>query len=312
MNELVDLPRKSQVNVAYLKDNEYSIQLMRWLLTSMGAWQSSTATSATEKLRSIVLIIACFSLICLTFVPCTLYALLEEENLQARMKALGQVSYWVMGTIKYSYILFHRKNVRRCLDHIERDWFMVQRPKDRNIMLIYASNARYFVFICMSFTFGGVLMYSLVKGMTPVPAFVDNHTVYLHPLPCPCYSKLVDTKFHPAYEIMYGVQFFSALITSSIVVCACSLAAIFVMHACGQLAMMMAWMKDSFNETVDPADYELTDVVGLHVRVLSFIEYIENVINHICLVELLGCTLNMCLLGYFCITVRPRYSCDKL
>ncbi|KAL2731025.1 odorant receptor 83a-like [Vespula squamosa] len=303
MDELTDSSKRNEANVTYVNDNEYSVRLIRWLLTSMGVWQSSMTKTSIEKLRSLILIILSFSLISFTFVPCTLYAFLEEKNLQARMEALGQVSYWLMGAIKYSYILFHRGNVRRCLDHIERDWRTVKRSKDRDIMLTHANSAHYFILICTSFTCGSVFIYNLVKGMTLVPVSMENHTVYLHPLPCPCYSKIADTRYNPTYKIIYGLQLFSGVITSSIVVCACSLATVFIMHACGQLAMMMAWMKDSFTiPSIESTRYQLSDIVGLHVRALSFIEYIENVINRICLVELLGCTLNMCLLGYFCIT----------
>lgn len=280
MGKLTDSSKRNVVNVTYVNDNEYNVRLIRWLLTSMGAWQSSTTKTSIEKLRSLILIILSFSLICFTFVPCTLYAFLEETNLQARMEALGQVSYWLMSVIKYSYILSHRGNVRRCFDHIERDWRMVKRSKDRDIMLAHASSARYFTLVCTSFTIGGVLIYNLVKGMTLVPISIENHTVYLHPLPCPCYSKIADTRYNPAYDIIYGLQLFSGVITSSIVVCACSLTAVFIMHACGQLTMTMAWMKDSFSiPSIESTSYQLSDIVGLHVRALRYERELNTAYN---------------------------------
>ncbi|XP_014604785.1 PREDICTED: uncharacterized protein LOC106787171 [Polistes canadensis] len=298
----------NKMNISYINDNEYSVQLIRWLLTSMGAWRSLKKQNFLQKLRSMIIIVMSYFLICFTLIPCTLYAIIEEDNLQIKMKALGQVSYWLMSTIKYSYILYHRGNVQRCLDHIENDWRIITRSKDRNIMLTHANKARYFILICTSFTYGGVLIYSLVRGMTLIPVIIENRTIYLHPLPCPCYSKLADTRFHPTYEIIYTLQLLSAIITSSIVVCACSLAAVFVMHACGQLTITMAWIEDTFVDSIRSSNYPLTDIVRLHVRTLSFIDYIENVINRICLVELLGCTMNMCLLGYFCITVCRNFD----
>ncbi|KAI4497663.1 hypothetical protein M0802_007203 [Mischocyttarus mexicanus] len=276
MNELIESSEIEKMNVSYINDNEYSVQLIRWLLTSMGAWKSSEKMNTIDKLRSLILIVISYFLIFFTFIPCTLYALIEEDNLQTKMKALGQVSYWLMSTIKYSYILFHRDNVQRCLDHIENDWRMVKRSKDRNIMLTHANNARYFILICTSFTFGGVLIYSLVRGMTLIPIVIENRTIYLHPLPCPCYSKIADTRYHPTYEIIYTLQLLSAIITSSIVVCACSLAAVFVWHACGQLAITMSWINDSFVGSIKTSNFQLTDIVRLHVRTLrSF--YVEIV-----------------------------------
>ena len=35
-------------------------------------------------------------------------------------------------------------------------------------------------------------------------------------------------------------------------------------------------------------------------------EHIEKVMNKICLVELVGCTMNMCMLKYYFLTVRSK------
>ena len=40
-------------------------------------------------------------------------------------------------------------------------------------------------------------------------------------------------------------------------------------------------------------------------------EYIEKVMNKICLVELVGCTMNMCMLKYYFLTVRTQNSEQK-
>lgn len=40
----------------------------------------------------------------------------------------------------------------------------------------------------------------------------------------------------------------------------------------------------------------------------SFVSHIEKITNVVCLVEIVGCTLHMCLLGYYCILVRVLWN----
>ncbi|CAL1689201.1 unnamed protein product [Lasius platythorax] len=60
------------------------------------------------------------------------------------------------------------------------------------------------------------------------------------------------------------------------------------------------------------AERRLAIIVEHHLRVLSFISRIESIMQNICLVELLGCTMNMCLLAYYFITNWNTLDVAKL
>ncbi|XP_017759709.1 PREDICTED: odorant receptor 4-like [Eufriesea mexicana] len=88
---------------------------------------------------------------------------------------------------------------------------------------------------------------------------------------------------------------------------ACSLAAVFVMHACGQFKILISKLDkliDGKTEEKDTSTYEqrLGDIVEHHLHILSFIAQIERLLNEICFVEFVGCTMNICFLGYYLLT----------
>lgn len=48
-------------------------------------------------------------------------------------------------------------------------------------------------------------------------------------------------------------------------------------------------------------------IYHVYKYVCSFISRLEKITSITCLVEIVGCTVHMCLLGYYCITVRATY-----
>lgn len=91
-------------------------------------------------------------------------------------------------------------------------------------------------------------------------------------LPCPSYSKFVDARFSPANEIVLIMQMFSCFIVNSTTVGACSLAAVFAMHACGQLDILTLRLDklvegEGVKES-DSAQQRLADIIDHHLRVL--------------------------------------------
>lgn len=91
-------------------------------------------------------------------------------------------------------------------------------------------------------------------------------------LPCPSYNKFVDARFSPANEIVLAMQLLSCFIVNSTVVGACSLAAVFAMHACGQLDILILRL-DKLVEGEGAKENKsvqrrLADIVEHHLRVL--------------------------------------------
>ncbi|XP_014475007.1 PREDICTED: odorant receptor 4-like, partial [Dinoponera quadriceps] len=157
--------------------------------------------------------------------------------------------------------------------------------------------------------------FNLSATMKTVTLVIDNVSTTIHPLSCPAYRKLVDARFSPANEIMITMQVMSSYITNSSTVCICSLAIVFAMHASGQLSMLYTrfneLMKDNAKGT-SSVERKLAVIVKHHLRVLCFITRMEGIMYKACFVELAGCTLNMCIIGYYLVMNWSVLSSAKI
>ncbi|XP_071562273.1 odorant receptor 82a-like [Temnothorax nylanderi] len=302
------------IELPYRSDNNYSLQLARWFLLPIGAWPRMSTATRVEKLPSHMHILTCASLIAIVMVPCVLYVSLEEKDFEIKVSVMGPLSHWIMGMINYCLLLARGDDIRECVLHMETDWRLVRKIEDRQIMMRQAKIGRFVAGFCALFMQSGTLLFAVAKSLSTTIVIIGNETVSMHPMTCPIYTKFIDTRFSPANEIMVGVEWLSCFIVNSVTVGACSLDAVFAMHAYGQLNMLFSWL----NELVVDEDREnkyveqrLAVIVEHHLRVLSFISRMETIMRNICLVELLGCTMNMCLLAYYFITNLDSFDAAK-
>ncbi|XP_078051667.1 odorant receptor 26, partial [Augochlora pura] len=291
-------------NVDYTSDYNYSLQVNRWILRPIGIWPNLSDTNESSRLPSKLLNIVCHSLMVFTFAPSVLYILFEDISLHARIQAIGPMSHWLMGELNYCSLSFRTNEIGRCMRHVEADWKTIKRPSDRQLMLKNAKVGRSIAIIaavCMNL---GVLSYNVVTGLQKSDSRLANESDSMFRLPCPVYSHLMDVSRSPTNQIVYFLQILSALIVNSVTVGACGLAGVFAMHACGQLNVVMSQLDCLVEPYGDQAfaQKRLTSIVKRHLRALNFVWYIEKIMHMICLVQLLGCTMNMCMLEYYILT----------
>ncbi|XP_020295538.1 uncharacterized protein LOC109860677 [Pseudomyrmex gracilis] len=284
-------------------NNKYSLQLARWFLIPIGAWPQLSTATKTRKLLSHVHVLASSFFVAVIMVPCILYVTMEEKDNEIRLNTIGPLSHWIMGIIKYILLIAHGDNIRKCVRHMETDWRLVRKIEDQRVMLRYAKIGRYVTGFCAVFMQCGTLLFVVGKSLSTTIIVIGNETVSVHPMACQTIHSFVDTRYSPGNEIMAITHVLSCLVVNAIAVGACSLDAIFAIHAHGQLNVLFSWLRDLVsNDKKSNVEQQLAVVVEHHLRVLSFISRIESIMQHISLVELLGCTMNMCLLAYYFIT----------
>ncbi|XP_015431173.1 PREDICTED: odorant receptor 4-like [Dufourea novaeangliae] len=154
---------------------------------------------------------------------------------------------------------------------METDWKTVKRPHDRQLMLKSAKIGRIIMTVaalCMNI---GVFSYNFVTGLKKTVLHVGNESYSTLRLPCPFYTKLMDVRYSPANEIVFFLQCFSGLIVNSVTVGACGLAAVFAMHACGQLNIVMSQLEDLVERNKDQpsAQRKMASIVDIHLRALN-------------------------------------------
>ncbi|XP_076176246.1 odorant receptor 82a-like [Ptiloglossa arizonensis] len=301
-------------NVGSLSD--YSLQLNRWFLKPIGAWPQSRSTSRIERMISLVLIVVCHCAISFTVIPSALHIILVDEDIYWKMKLLGPLGHWFVGGLNYTTLLLRSREIRYCVEHIEMDWRIVTRMKDHRIMLQNAKFGRYVAGFCAAFMQLGVLSYCTVTALTTQVIVLDNVTKTVRMLPCPVYKKLLNVDTSPTNEIVLASQFLSGFIVNSSAVGAFSLATVFAAHACGQLNVLKTWITEFVNESDGNDKHVYFNEIGVivehHLRVLSFISRIEDLMNRICFMELFKCTLDICMLSYYILMEWADHNVQNL
>ncbi|XP_026668785.1 uncharacterized protein LOC108624252 [Ceratina calcarata] len=281
----------------YQRHLNLSIQWIRWLLKPIGLWPKSRVIRLYRLVN-----IACYSLLAFLFIPCILYVFLELEDLYNKLKQFGPLIFCVMAFAKYSSLIVHQADIRECLRRIEWDWKNINYGSDRNIMLTNANFGRKLMILCTFFMYGGFVFYYIAIPISIGRISADNLTFIPHVFPFSSYIS--DTRYSPANEIVFSVQFMAGGLMHGITSAACSLAAAFAVHACGQMQVLMNWLNHLIDGRPDMSssiDGRIASIVEQHVRILKFLALTERTLQQVSFAEFLGCTLDICLVGYYVI-----------
>lgn len=258
---------ESKIDI-YRRNNNYSLQLNRWILKPIGAWPELSTTSVLEKILSKILRLICHTLVALTVIPSILYILFEEKDIRLKLKAVGPTSHWLMGGMNYCSLLYQKEQIRKSIEHMETDWRTTRRERDQELMLRNAKVGRVIAGVCALIMQGGIFSYNVARGTSPILMVIGNETVAIGRLPCPSFNKIVDTRFTPVYEVVFTLQCLSFVVNNT-TVGACGLAAVFAMHACDQLGVVISRLEELVEEKQrDVIQRKLANLVERHLRAL--------------------------------------------
>ncbi|XP_068971245.1 odorant receptor 13a-like [Bombus flavifrons] len=230
---------------------------------------------------------------------------LEIADFYDQMKLGSALSFFLMAVMKYCVFIIREDDIRRCVKLIEDDWRNVKHNEDRKIMLDNASFSQRLIIICSAFMYGGVVFYYIALPLTRAKIVEEGGNLTYMRLVYPFPRVIADARRSPINEIFYTIQLLSGFVAHDITVAACGLAALLAMHACGQLQVLMSWLEklvDGRENDDESLDQRLANIVEQHVRIINFIALTEDLLREISLVEVVGCTINICFLGYYSMT----------
>lgn len=258
-------------NAHHEHDIRYTMQLCRWVLKPIGMWHLIYGhPSKNEKLVSITLIVTCFLALCFVLIPAGLYTLLREKDINIKVKLFGPVGFCLTSTIKYCYLGARAAAFGRCIRHVEDDLRILRHEDHRGIMLKNALIGRRLTTLCVIFLYTGGLSYHTIMPLFSRRKINENYTIRLHTYPG--YDLFFNPEASPAYEIVFCIHCLFALVTYNITTAACSLAAIFVTHTCGQIQILMTLLDDlvegKWNKGTT-VQKRLSVIVRHHVRLLK-------------------------------------------
>lgn len=245
--------------------SEYAIQLNRWMLRPIGVWPLSSSTTRIEKIVTQIVIIICWSFSLFTIIFGLLQIILEKEDIYTKLKTVGPLTYWCVGAFNYATLLFHKDDIRYCMDHIRLDWKTISRLKDQEVMFKAAKFGRYVTSVCIGFTFSGVLGFCVVIGTFKQTVKIGNQIVITHSLPCPVYKIPVHTNL--MHDIIFTTQFLSAIIICFNVTGTFTFVTTLASHALGQLNVMAIWI-DEFVNRISHDDKNIGILVEHHLLTL--------------------------------------------
>ncbi|XP_011684689.1 PREDICTED: uncharacterized protein LOC105448027 [Wasmannia auropunctata] len=288
------------LNEHYETDVKYVVEQSHVVLRMLGIWPSTDRRpNVIERMTNILLVIVCYLLLHCDMVPGVLYYVIVDDDTREKVKMMPPILYSVMAIAKYSTLLIHVHDVRSCLRHIETDWGTVAVGEAREVMLGKAGTARRLFVLCCTFMYCGGLSYNTIVPISRGSVVIGNTT--FRPFSCPGYYVFFDPQNSPAYEIVFALQVLCGFVMYTITVAICGLAAVFVMHACAQMEILMRMMESLVDESElrqRNASAKLAVIIEHQIKIQNFLQLVESTLRYSSLVEIVGCTMIMCLTGY--------------
>nr|XP_012230119.1 PREDICTED: uncharacterized protein LOC105676648 [Linepithema humile] len=103
---------------------------------------------------------------------------------------------------------------------------------------------------------------------------VVNKNVTIRPLVQGNYYIFFDPQHSPAYEIIFSLHLLTGIAIYIVTASVCGVTALFTMHACGQLEMLVTWLENLANENHWSKEYStharLALIIAHHVRVRRY------------------------------------------
>lgn len=263
-----------------MNDAAFAIQICRKFLKALGIWLPIDAGAFSWRtVIGNVSVIVCYFGIGIRSIPVGLYIIFDEKRPTEKLRLIVRCVFVVMAAMKYTFLRSHRGSIESCMKHIETDWLKLEGAASRDVMLEHARFGHLITRICAAFTYSGATFLALLPivlgniladkshavnatATTPVRRFaVPSH-----------FGAAVFSKT-PIYEFIYTSQVIATFMLHSIAIACYSLAVVIVMHACGQLKILIGKLGELVDgggkmTTYDSVDGRMSDIIRHHVRAL--------------------------------------------
>ncbi|XP_018406391.1 PREDICTED: odorant receptor 4-like [Cyphomyrmex costatus] len=275
----------------------------RWILQVLGIWPLVYSnTTAIEKILATISFALCWSGISFLLIPMVIFMLSERTTLNDKIKMLGPLSYVLVSMLKYFFLVMHHKGIRQCIRVLSVDWRAVQQQDYRKIMIKNVAKSHVLCKFCIVFMYcAGLCFYTVMPFLTHTTIDEQNNTV--KPIPYPGFDIIFDFHITSVYIFVFCAQWISGMVLFKVTTAVCCLAAMFVAHACGQVEIVTARIENIVKSAQSShIKQHMAIIVKHHMQTLRFSVSIDSILREICLVEIVGTTLTICTLEYYCIT----------
>lgn len=257
-------------NEHYETDIKYVLEQTNIVLRVLGIWPlTDRSPNVIEKTANISLMIICYFFLHCDMVPGMLYYILDDDGAHEKARMMPPILYSVMAIAKYGTLVVHEREIQSCLRHIKEDWAMMIVDDAREVMMVKAATARRLFTLCWTFLFCGGISYNAIVPLSRGNIITDQN-ITIRPLSCPGYYVFFDPQNSPIYEIVFLFQCLCGIVMYTITTTICGLAALFVMHACAQMEILMRLMKNLVEECKfgqKHIDAKLATIIEYQIRI---------------------------------------------
>ncbi|CAK9804350.1 Odorant receptor 13a [Anthophora quadrimaculata] len=286
------------------EDLKYATGFLKPILGSIGAWPAPPDSSSFMRFLQKTEHVFTYILFSLTIVPGLSYAFLKERDGKVRLKFMLPIFNTCVQFCKYWILVYRAKNIQNGLNMIRNDWIEAS-EENRLIFRSKAKLGRRVVLIAGATIYGGGLCYrTILPYLTGTVVTANNVTI--RPLPCSVYFVFFNEQQTPNYEIIFIMQAMTGFIAYSVICGTCGICALFVFHACSMLKILV----NKINALADKTDItealvhrKIADIVEYQTKIKGYLKNIETVTEYICLADVVGGTVLVCLL-YYCLLLE--------
>ncbi|NP_001177433.1 odorant receptor 7 [Nasonia vitripennis] len=275
---------------------DYAVQLTRLLLMPCGIWPAKFSSRVQRFLRPFLIVACCFVMLFL-LVPVCLFMFLIVRDVRIRIKLLGPLGFSLMSLFKYAVVIIRSREIEKCIQNMLDDWQQVASDEDRDTMFENARTGRVLTMVCMFLMYGGGMPYVTIVPLAKGATMVGN--VSYRALAYPSYFIFFNPYIRPVYDVVFLTQCLCGFTRYTITCGVYSVVIICVMHICSRITVtssMLQRLADNYDNKL------MGTVVKHHLKFLNFAAKLDNIFREIFLVEVMGSTGVICLLGYYFIT----------
>ncbi|XP_011313358.1 odorant receptor 30a-like [Fopius arisanus] len=295
--------------MARLKEQTYdeAVSLIRSYLSIFGLWIYPNSSLFRKRCSHIpICFINCCLCICVIIPEMwALYRIRKDMELVIGNLMVSLTFY--LSIIKTFFLLFKREALRIFFKKIEEDWKARMTRKEQNMLvkrwklIKLISISAFVIAVTLSLAHNSTVYFNfVVRVLTNL-----TDTIPGRPL---VFSSVYpfDTQPSPRYEVLVFIEQLEGIVACITAIIPDVLYAAFVFHACGQLEILSSRIEKIGENTSENFNQFLKSSVTHHLRIIKFVENIDNLFNGFILGLILYFTLVFCSQAFMAMTVTGR------
>ncbi|XP_043665358.1 odorant receptor 13a-like [Vespula pensylvanica] len=263
---------------------EYACGWNFYTMRFMGIWPEERSF---DRMSSYKVLIGVAFIILFCAIPQYILLYLDRNDFELIMENLSLDT--INGTISFVKMIFFwcgGGRMKDLLRSMEEDWKEVSKKEDEKKMMEYAKFSRSLAKKATIVCTGIIVSYTIKRCLS----MRTEGPLYFFPAYFPfeaMTSPIFEFKF---IGTMIGCTYYTVTYTS-----VDTFLAMLVLHVCGQLSRLQNELTNLNSATKEEFHIKLSYIVKRHDYLNRFIETIDDEFNIMLLVQILGCTVQLCM-----------------